>query len=50
MSRMTKKQHEIIGMFMLGEIGDVEFFEMALDAGMSLAAIETILQSAAAAE
>jgi len=47
MSRMTKKQHEIIGMFMLGEIGDVEFMELALDAGMALAAIEQILQRAA---
>lgn len=48
MSRLTKKQHELIGMFMLGEIGDVEFTELALEYGMALAAIETILRDAAA--
>lgn len=48
MSRLTKKQHEIIGMFELGEIGDVEFTELALEAGMPLVAIETILRRAAA--
>lgn len=46
MPRMTKKQHEIIGMLMLGEIGRVEFVELALEAGMALAAIEVILQQA----
>lgn len=44
--KMTKRQHEIIDLFSLGEIGRVEFVELALEAGMSLAAIEVILQDA----
>lgn len=44
MKRLSKRQRVLIGMFVLGEIGEVEFFELALEAGMSLSAIETMLR------
>ena len=39
---------ELIAAFEAGDMGDVEFFELALDAGLSLAAIEQALEQAEA--
>ena len=40
----NRTQLDLIDSFEAGDIGEVEFFELAFDAGMSLAAIDEILK------
>lgn len=43
---MTQEQKNILEAFEAGDLGQVEFFELALDAGLSLDRIEEALQEA----
>jgi hypothetical protein len=36
-------QEELIGAFEAGDMGDVEFFELAMDCGLELSKIEEVL-------
>jgi len=46
MSDRTMNRDDLIAAFECGDMGRVEFFELALDAGMGLPEIEKILSDA----